>query len=131
MFINCKKSVLLNINGSNLFLPAGYLGEVPGEVNENWYFKALCQDGTITFCESKKDSAIDKAQAEAEAREAAKQAEQEKKRLIDEAKQKAKTEAEKEAEENGLDKTAEKKLIAAKQKTAVEALLAELGTPQE
>jgi hypothetical protein len=28
--------------------PAAYIGEVPAWVEKDWYFKALCKDGTIT-----------------------------------------------------------------------------------
>jgi len=132
MFITCRKKVKFTHPDNPAVvweMKPGFIGDVPEWVVKHWYFDALCKDGGVSKILSKKDKDIqdavegkgaDAEKAAAEAAKAAKQAEDDKKRLIDEAKAKAKSAAEDEAKANGLDAAATKKLIAEKQKTAVE-----------
>jgi hypothetical protein len=49
MFINTKKCIrIVADNGTKFEAKAGWIGEVPQWVEEHWYFKALCKDGTVT-----------------------------------------------------------------------------------
>ena len=79
MFINCKKSVEISDGKQKYVILKDYIGDVPKWVENHWYFKALCKDGTVTSivstndkdieaAESKAKAAADKAAAEAEAK---------------------------------------------------------------
>ena len=58
MFINTKNCIkIVADNGTKFEAKAGWIGEVPKWVQEHWYFKALCKDGTVTAVVSAKDSA--------------------------------------------------------------------------
>jgi hypothetical protein len=49
MFINTKKSIkIIADNGTKFEARAGWIGEVPQWVENHWYFKALCKDGSVT-----------------------------------------------------------------------------------
>jgi hypothetical protein len=130
MFITSRKSVSIPAKSGKFDIKAGFLGDVPKEVTEHWYFKALCKDGSIAFCESKNDSDIEAAKKAAAEKEAGEKAKAERNRLIDEAKASAEETTKKEAADNGLDAAATKKLIKEKQAAAVEAVLAGLGEKQ-
>ena len=55
MFITCKKAVLIREKDDRKFnIPVGYLGKVPDWVQKNWYFRKLCDDGTVTAILSEK-----------------------------------------------------------------------------
>ena len=126
-FINCKKNVEIVEGENKVLLSAGYIGQIPPWVEEHWYFKALCKDGTITAVVKTEDNAAELASEAALKKDAAEKAAA-KKRLIDEAKAAAKEAAEKEAAETGLNVADTKKLIAKMEKTAAgaaNALLAE------
>ncbi len=59
MFINTKKSFKVKSDNGTVFeKKAGWIGEVPKWVEEHWFFKALCSDGSITAIVSKKDKDI-------------------------------------------------------------------------
>lgn len=56
MFINTKKSFKVKAdNGTEFEVRAGWIGEVPKWVEDHWYFKALCKDGSVTAIVSTKD----------------------------------------------------------------------------
>lgn len=44
----------------------GFIGTVPDWVEKDWYFQALCKDGSITAIKSHKDRDIQKAEVEKE-----------------------------------------------------------------
>ncbi|GHV35104.1 hypothetical protein FACS1894187_07090 [Synergistales bacterium] len=59
MFINTKKSFKIKGDDGTVFEQrAGWIGEVPNWVENHWYFKALCKDGTVTAIVSAKDKAV-------------------------------------------------------------------------
>ena len=61
MFINTKKAFKINAetkNGLSFEAKAGWIGEVPNWVEEHWFFKALCKDGTVTAIVSTRDKDI-------------------------------------------------------------------------
>ena len=59
MFINTKKSFkLTSENGTAFEKRAGWIGEVPKWVEDHWYFKALCEDGSVTAIVSSRDKDI-------------------------------------------------------------------------
>ena len=92
----------------------GYIGEIPKWVENDWYFKSLAADGSITEIIAEKPKTTD-VDAEKAAKEAAAKALKE---AITKAKAEAKVEAEKEAEEKGLDVNAKKALITERQAAA-------------
>lgn len=58
MFINTKNAIkIVSDNGTVFSAKAGWIGEVPDWVQEHWFFKALCKDGTVTSIVSTKDKA--------------------------------------------------------------------------
>lgn len=62
MFINTKKSFKVKADNATTFeARAGWIGEVPKWVEEHWYFKALCKDGSVTAIVSSRDKDIAKA----------------------------------------------------------------------
>lgn len=95
MFINCKKNVEISDGKQKYAIPRAYIGEIPKWVESDWYFKALCKDGTITAIVSSKDKAVEDAEAKAKAAAERAAAEAAKKAAADEAK--AKKAAEEEA----------------------------------
>lgn len=95
-FITSRRAVRFDDGqGGSFFIPVGYLGEVPGWVENHWYFKALCNDGTITALVDSKDRTLEKAEAESEAKKKAFEAVAEKKAEEDAAKAEVKPEPEK------------------------------------
>jgi hypothetical protein len=59
MFVNTKKTIkIVSDNGTVFSAKAGWIGEVPEWVQEHWYFKSLCKDGTVTAIVSTKDKAV-------------------------------------------------------------------------
>ena len=61
MFINTKKAFKINADTKTQLsfeAKAGWIGEVPQWVEEHWYFKALCKDGTVTAIVSSRDKDI-------------------------------------------------------------------------
>lgn len=59
MFINTKKTFQIKSDNGTVFeAKAGWIGEVPKWVEEHWYFKALCKDGSVTAIVSGKDKDI-------------------------------------------------------------------------
>ncbi len=59
MFINTRKSFKFTSDNGTLFEKrAGWIGEVPKWVEEHWYFKSLCKDGSVTAIVSSKDKDI-------------------------------------------------------------------------
>lgn len=128
-FVNCKKMVnIVDYNqpkaqgGFETFVMfPGFIGEVPDWVTKNWYYKALCNDGTITAIVSTANQQ-DLALQESEAKAKAAQAQAERAALIAKAKEEAKAEAEKQAREQGLDKANTTKLINKMQAAALEKL---------
>jgi hypothetical protein len=62
MFINTKKTISIKSDNGTVFAArAGWIGEIPKWVEEHWYFKALCKDGSITSIVSSRDKEIQKA----------------------------------------------------------------------
>lgn len=109
-------------------MPRNYIGPVPAWVQNHWYFKALCKDGTITIVANTSSNAMEDAAAAAAAKEAANRLAQEKNVKINEAMEAARLQAEATAANEGLDQIARKELIATKEaeaKAAVEAEYAE------
>jgi len=131
MFITCKKAVKIPSGTGFVSLPAGFLGNIDEGLKTHWYFKALCKDGTISFCENTSAAEIEAVKAEAVKKEAEEAAKAEMKRKIDDTKEAARISAEKEAEEKGLPATEKKALIKERVKTAVEALLGTGGEGSE
>ena len=111
-FISCSKRVEVVDGENKVSLPAGYIGKVPEWVEGHWYYKALCNDGTITAVVRTQEKTAEELAAEKAARKAAAEKAANDKRLIDEAKAAAKVKAETEAAEKGLNATDTKKLIA-------------------
>ena len=116
-FINQKD------NNEEFQITNGYIGEIPKWVEDDWYFKALAADGSVTEIIAEPPKKVtatdpDKAAVEAKAKEL--------KDAITKAKAEAKKEAEKEAEEKGLDVNAKKALITEKQTAAEMKVRAEL-----
>lgn len=119
MFVTCKQAVTIRAEqGERFSMPAGYLGEVPDWVGGHWYFKALCESGTVAAVESAKDKAVETAQQKAAAAKRAKEQKEQLAAAVDAAKNQAKQEAEAEGKEKGLDEGSLKKLIAEKQEAA-------------
>jgi hypothetical protein len=60
MFINTKKAIRITDDKSReaFEAKAGWIGEVPGWVEKHWFFKALCDDGTVTALVSTRDKDI-------------------------------------------------------------------------
>ncbi len=59
MFINTKKTIKIKSDNGTVFeARAGWIGEVPTWVEEHWFFKALCKDGSVTAIMSSKDKDI-------------------------------------------------------------------------
>jgi len=49
MIITTKANIkITSDNGTKFEAKAGWIGEVPQWVENHWYFKALCKDGTVT-----------------------------------------------------------------------------------
>ena len=115
-FINPK-------NNAEFHITNGYIGEVPKWVEDDWYFKLLAADGSVTEIIAEKTKAAD-IDTDKAAKEAAVKALKE---AINKAKSEAKVEAEKEAEEKGLDVNAKKALIAEKQAAAESKIKAEFN----
>lgn len=62
MFINTKKTIkIISDNGTVFEAKAGWIGEIPKWVEEHWYFKALCKDGSVTAIVSSKDKDMQQA----------------------------------------------------------------------
>jgi hypothetical protein len=62
MFINTKKTFKITSDNGIVFeARTGWIGEVPKWVEEHWYFKALCDDGSVTSIVSSKDKDIENA----------------------------------------------------------------------
>jgi post-segregation antitoxin (ccd killing protein) len=60
MFINTKKSFRIKSDNGTVFeARAGWIGEIPKWVEEHWFFKGLCKDGSVTAIVSTKDKDID------------------------------------------------------------------------
>ena len=55
MFVNTKRTIKITYDNGTVFAAkAGWIGEVPNWVQDHWYFKALCKDGTVTAIVSSK-----------------------------------------------------------------------------
>jgi len=67
MFINCKKNVVISDGKQKHIIPKDFIGEVPKWVENNWYFKALCNDSSITSIVGTRDKAVEAAEAKAKA----------------------------------------------------------------
>lgn len=64
MIIKCTKRVAFTHPENpqvNWEMKPGFIGEVPKWVEKDWYFIALCNDGTITEIKSKSDRDIQNA----------------------------------------------------------------------
>lgn len=63
MFIYSKRNVIIPApdNSRNIFIKAGFVGDVPDWVGDTPYFKALVEDGKITIPPSHKDKDTQKA----------------------------------------------------------------------
>lgn len=63
MFIYSKRNVIIPApDGSrNLWVKAGFIGEIPDWAGETPYFQALVKDGKITLPQSRKDKDTQKA----------------------------------------------------------------------
>jgi hypothetical protein len=49
MIINAKANIkIVSDNGTKFEAKKGWIGQVPQWVENHWYFKALCKDGTVT-----------------------------------------------------------------------------------
>lgn len=61
MLIKCTRTVRFehpeNPN-KKVNLKRGFIGDVPPWVEDNWYFDALCKDGSITVINGKSDKDI-------------------------------------------------------------------------
>lgn len=111
-FVTCRKTVKItdDLTGEVFRMPSGFIGSVPKWVENHWYYKAMCNSGTITAIVSTHDNDLEKTEAEAKSKETAKRIEQEKAAKINTAKANAKKEAAEEATEKGLTKIAAKDL---------------------
>ena len=88
MYIHCKKHTGI-IEGENKYIiPRDYIGKVPEWVENHWYFKALCKDGTITSVVDSTDKEAADAEAKTKAAEKKAAAEAAKKAAEEEAKAK-------------------------------------------
>lgn len=122
LIITCKKPVkIVDPNNSERFemIAKGYTGPVSGWILDNWYFKALCNDKTITVVYETSTKTLDNA---AELAAKAEELIQEKAVKLKEATDDAIARAEIEAAEQGLDQVARKKLITKYTKEAKKAV---------
>jgi hypothetical protein len=127
MFINCKKTVKIPTeSGDFVKFSAGFVGNCPESLKSHWYFKALCDDGTITFYENSKDETAEEAAKESSDKAAETERKAERQRIIDDVKNAAKIEAENEAKEKGLTAPETKALVKERQKAAVQAAIADI-----
>lgn len=61
MFIKCSKKVKFVCSDNPKVtweMDPGFIGDVPSWVEKDWYFKALCEDGSITAIKSHNDRDI-------------------------------------------------------------------------
>lgn len=61
MFIKCSKKVKFVCPDNPKVtweMDPGFIGDVPSWVEKDWYFKALCEDGSITAIKSHSDRDI-------------------------------------------------------------------------
>ena len=61
MFVKCSKNVRFTHPENPQItwdMPPGFIGDVPTWVEKDWYFDALCKDGTITAIKSHSDRDI-------------------------------------------------------------------------
>lgn len=61
MFIKCSKKVKFVCADNPKVtweMDPGFIGDVPSWVEKDWYFKALCEDGSITAIKSHSDRDI-------------------------------------------------------------------------
>lgn len=61
MFIKCSKKVKFVYPDNSKVtweMDPGFIGDVPSWVENDWYFKALCEDGSITAIKSHSDRDI-------------------------------------------------------------------------
>ena len=92
-------------------------------IDDKWeqhpFLQALLKDGKVIFYVDRKDSAVEKANAEAKAKSVAEEEANELKRLLDEAKETARQNAEAIAQTQGLDEKSKKALVKTKVDEAV------------
>lgn len=61
MFVKCSKNVRFTHPENPQItwdMPPGFIGDVPSWVEKDWYFDALCKDGSITAIKSHSDRDI-------------------------------------------------------------------------
>ena len=64
MFVKCSKNVRFTHPENPHItwdMPLGFIGDVPEWVEKDWYFDALCKDGSITTIRSHSDRDIHEA----------------------------------------------------------------------